>query len=148
MTRLRCRVVNNSAPYSGGPGFKFRPGDRLSWQNFRAFPESLQANAGMIPYIRPRPLLFTSFPVHPFTRRYIVCVTEKALLNKLQINRMVKGVFQPAYSMINISCLPRAAFLNLFTLEEPLKWFTGLREPLHKNYYIYSSRYVSVTSKL
>jgi hypothetical protein len=60
---------------------------------------------------------------HPFqfTRRYIVCVTKKALLNKLQINRMVKGVFQPAYSKINISCLPRAAFLNLFTLEEPLK---------------------------
>jgi hypothetical protein len=35
----------------------------------------------------------------------------------------------------------RLAFLNLFTLEEPLKYFSGLREPLHKNYYIYSSRY-------
>jgi hypothetical protein len=41
-----------------------------------------------------------------------------------------------------------AAFLNHFTLEEPLKYFSGLREPLHKNYYIYSSRYVSVISKL
>jgi hypothetical protein len=43
---------------------------------------------------------------------------------------------------------PRPAFLNLFTLEEPLKEFSGLREPLHKNYYIYSSRYVSVISTL
>jgi hypothetical protein len=33
---------------------------------------------------------------------------------------------------------PSAAFLNLFTLKEPLKKFPGLREPLHKNYYIYS----------
>jgi hypothetical protein len=38
------------------------------------------------------------------------------------------------------------AFRNLFTLEESLKYFSGLREPLHKNYYIYSSRYVSVFS--
>jgi hypothetical protein len=47
-----------------------------------------------------------------------------------------------------LACTITAAFLNLFTLEEPLKRFSGLREPLHKNYYIYSLWYVSVISKL
>jgi hypothetical protein len=55
---------------------------------------------------------------------------------------MVGNLFYDAFSVT------RPAFLNIFTLEEPLKYFSGLREPLHKNYYIYSSRYGSVISKL
>jgi hypothetical protein len=36
------RAVNTPASYSGGPGFKSRPGDRLSWlEVFRGFPQFL-----------------------------------------------------------------------------------------------------------
>jgi hypothetical protein len=41
------RVVNTLASYSGGPGFKSWPGDQLSC--FHGFPQSLHANAGIIP---------------------------------------------------------------------------------------------------
>jgi hypothetical protein len=33
-TERRGRVVNTPASYPGGPGFKFRPFDRLSWLIF------------------------------------------------------------------------------------------------------------------
>jgi hypothetical protein len=33
-TERRCRVVNILASYSESPGFKYRPGDRPSWQVF------------------------------------------------------------------------------------------------------------------
>jgi hypothetical protein len=38
------RVVNTSVSYSGGPGFKFRPGNQLFWLKF-----FLQANSGKVP---------------------------------------------------------------------------------------------------
>jgi hypothetical protein len=44
MTKRRDQVVSTHASQSGGPGFKFQPGDRLSWQVFRSFPQSLQAD--------------------------------------------------------------------------------------------------------
>jgi hypothetical protein len=37
------RVVSNPASYSRGPGFKSRPGVRISW--LRSFPQSLQTNS-------------------------------------------------------------------------------------------------------
>jgi hypothetical protein len=44
-TELRGRVVNTPASYSEGPRFKSWSGDRLIWQVFGGFPQSLQANA-------------------------------------------------------------------------------------------------------
>jgi hypothetical protein len=38
----RSRVVSTPASYSGGPEFKSRPGDRLSWQVFCGSPQFLQ----------------------------------------------------------------------------------------------------------
>jgi hypothetical protein len=36
-TECRGRVVSTYALYLRGPGFEFRPGDRLSWLNFSGF---------------------------------------------------------------------------------------------------------------
>jgi hypothetical protein len=49
-TERRGRVANTPASYPGGPGFKSRPGDRLSLLRFRDFSQSLQANAGIVPF--------------------------------------------------------------------------------------------------
>jgi hypothetical protein len=57
-------VVNTPASYLGGPGFRSRPGDRLSWLRFYWFSSAPAANAGIVPYIRPRPLPSISFPTH------------------------------------------------------------------------------------
>jgi hypothetical protein len=46
------------------------PGSNLSLETgypdlgFCGFPQFLQVNAGIVPKIRPRPLLSTSFPIH------------------------------------------------------------------------------------
>jgi hypothetical protein len=45
----RGRVDNITVSYSGGPPFKSRPGDWLSWQIASDFPQSLQANVGIEP---------------------------------------------------------------------------------------------------
>jgi hypothetical protein len=58
-------VGNTPASYSGGPGFKFRDGDRLSLLRFfRSFSQSLQANAGIVLKITHRPLPSTSVQIH------------------------------------------------------------------------------------
>jgi hypothetical protein len=64
------------ASYSGCPWFKFRLGDRLSWEFFRFFPQPLQANAGMVPWHKATTASFhnlsnSSF-TYPFIRRYVV----------------------------------------------------------------------------
>jgi hypothetical protein len=56
---------------------------------FRGFPQFFQANSGLVHFIRPRQLPCASFPIHnshchTLIRFYIVRVTEKASLNKLQ----------------------------------------------------------------
>jgi hypothetical protein len=48
-TECRDRVVNTPASYSCGRWFKSGPGDRLSRISFRVFPQSLQANTGIVP---------------------------------------------------------------------------------------------------
>jgi hypothetical protein len=50
-TERRGRVVNICALYSGGPGFRSRPGDRLPL-GFCGFPQSLQANVRIILYLK------------------------------------------------------------------------------------------------
>jgi hypothetical protein len=66
------------ALYSGGPGFKYRPGDRLSSQVCDDFPQYLQVNVGIMHYFKPQKLLSNiSFTSHNFIQRYIFSVTEK-----------------------------------------------------------------------
>jgi hypothetical protein len=49
-TDCRSQVVSILASYSGGSGFKSRPGDRLLWLGFsRGFPHALQAGAWVVP---------------------------------------------------------------------------------------------------
>jgi hypothetical protein len=49
---------------SGGPGFKSRHESGLLRLRFLVFPQSLQANTGMIRQVRPRPLPSIPFPNH------------------------------------------------------------------------------------
>jgi hypothetical protein len=67
------RVDKTLASHSRGSGFKYRPGDRLSW-GFYCFSQSIQANFGLVYQIRPRPLSLASLLIHysqlllPFNR--------------------------------------------------------------------------------
>jgi hypothetical protein len=79
---LRTREVtgSNLSPKTGYPDF------------LHDFLQYLQENDG--PYIRPRPLRYTSFLIHhsPITLSFeaiyiILLLTDKASLNKLQITR-------------------------------------------------------------
>jgi hypothetical protein len=48
-TELRGRVVNTPASYSGGTGYKCRPGrPAILIGGFRGFSQFLQANAGIV----------------------------------------------------------------------------------------------------
>jgi hypothetical protein len=55
---------------------------------FSGFPQSLQANAGIVPDIRPPPLPSKSFPIHhsliTISFDAIIFFAEKASLNKIQ----------------------------------------------------------------
>jgi hypothetical protein len=50
------RMVSAPASYSGGPGFKQARRWDILTEGLRGFPRSLQANAGIVPQIKPRPL--------------------------------------------------------------------------------------------
>jgi hypothetical protein len=56
--------IKNSTPASnsGSHGFDSRPGDALSWVLW--FSSVPQANAGIVPTIRPLPLPAAAFPIH------------------------------------------------------------------------------------
>jgi hypothetical protein len=65
VTERRARVVTTPASYSGGAGLKCRPQrPAMLTDLFPGFHHYLQANAGIVPYIRPRPLPTKSFPIH------------------------------------------------------------------------------------
>jgi hypothetical protein len=50
MSERRGGVFNTPALSSGGPGLKFRPGDRLTWQKaFVVFLSHSKRNAGIVP---------------------------------------------------------------------------------------------------
>jgi hypothetical protein len=58
------RVVSTPASYSGGPGLKSRPGNRLSsFEVFRDFSQFFQINIRRETSIRPRQFPSTSFPI-------------------------------------------------------------------------------------
>jgi hypothetical protein len=49
-TERRDRMVNTPASYVGGPGFKSRHRrPAILTEGFRDFPQSLKANAGIVP---------------------------------------------------------------------------------------------------
>jgi hypothetical protein len=71
-TECHGRVVNTSVSYSGGPGFKSLPRDRLSWLMFSWFfsvPPRKCRNS--ILEIRPRPPPSTSSPIHHSLHSFI-----------------------------------------------------------------------------
>jgi hypothetical protein len=47
-TKRRGWVANTPASYSRGSGFKSWPRDRLSWLDFRSFPQTLQENTSIV----------------------------------------------------------------------------------------------------
>jgi hypothetical protein len=61
LTEHRGVVVSIPVSYSRDSEFKFRLGDRLQ-TGFRGYPEFLHANAWILPQIRTKPLISTSFP--------------------------------------------------------------------------------------
>jgi hypothetical protein len=50
---------------------KLRSAGWLSWQVFRGFFQSLATNAGIVPYIRPQPILCTFLPSRLFTDHHL-----------------------------------------------------------------------------
>lgn len=54
---------------------------------FRDFPQSLQASAGMVPYLKLSRDRFLPHPSHCYYRRCIVCEQLTASLNKPRINK-------------------------------------------------------------
>jgi hypothetical protein len=71
MTEISSRVVNTPASYSEALGSNLGL-DTGYPDMFRDFPQTLQVNAGIVPYtrIRPRTLPSPAFRIHhPFTRR-------------------------------------------------------------------------------
>jgi hypothetical protein len=87
-TERHGRVVNSPASYLGGPRFKFRPGDRLSWLRFSWFssvpPGKCRDSTLKLGHDRFLPHPFQCF-IHlsSFHSTLIVLVAEKASLNKL-----------------------------------------------------------------
>jgi hypothetical protein len=90
-TERRVRLVNTPATNSEIPGFISRSGERLSVLRFSWFSsdppgEFWDSTLKLCHYrLFPKILYISSFTYHPFIRRYIVCVTEKAPLTKLQV---------------------------------------------------------------
>jgi hypothetical protein len=87
----RDRVVNTPTSHSGSPGLKSQPVDRLSWLEifvvFLSPPGNGWDSTLKLRHDRflPHPLQFIIHH-HPLIPRYIVWVTEKRSLNKLQTN--------------------------------------------------------------
>jgi hypothetical protein len=68
VTESSGRVVNTPASYSGGPRFKSRPGDRLSWLRFFvvfSIPPGECRESTL--KIRPRSLPTKSFQIHHYS---------------------------------------------------------------------------------
>jgi hypothetical protein len=61
------RMINTSASYAGGLGFKSRSGDRLSWLKFLWFFSVSQGKCWDITLNRPRPFPSISFLIHRIT---------------------------------------------------------------------------------
>lgn len=56
-------MVSTPATYSGCPGSNLGP-EMGYHESLSGFSQSLQANAGVVSQIRPRPLLSAPFPIH------------------------------------------------------------------------------------
>lgn len=67
-TRTPGRIANTTTLHSGGPAIEYP---------YRGFPQSLQANSGIVCRIRPRPLPSTGFINHPIGLRRRTAHTEQ-----------------------------------------------------------------------
>lgn len=95
-TKRFGRPDNTSSLYSGGPGLKYRPSDRLS-QGFRGFSQSLEACS--IHQISTRLLLSESYPAHyppiTFYLSILHIISVTASLNKPEMKQI--WVFARSY---------------------------------------------------
>lgn len=98
-------MVNTHTSYSGGLGFKPRPGDRVSWLRLSRFsslrPYKCWDSTEEVVHDRfPKHVLsILSFTYYPLIQRYTEQVTEKASLNKLKTNRKCLKSFDASYCM-------------------------------------------------
>jgi hypothetical protein len=112
-TEHRSQVVNTSVSCSGGPGFKYRPGDRLSWQRCFAVFLFLQANSGRNLKIRTRSLPVKSFPI------YHSLITYSSLYNLSYWKILYFFIFFLPFSFYS-------AFLILFVVSLLLSLYPSL----------------------
>jgi hypothetical protein len=68
--------------HSGNPLFESVPEHRLSWQAFCDFPQSFQANAGIVPRLGYDRFLPDTFPVHSPYLSILYSLLVEALCNK------------------------------------------------------------------
>jgi hypothetical protein len=61
-------------------------------EGFRGFPKFFQENAGIVPWIRPRPLSTTSFPIHYSSYHSTIHNLRYWQGRKLQISKVKKTV--------------------------------------------------------
>jgi hypothetical protein len=62
--RLVARQTAKPLGIRAVPGSNLSPESGFLTEVYRGFPQSLQANAGMVPQVRPWPLSSISFPIH------------------------------------------------------------------------------------
>jgi hypothetical protein len=79
-------------------------GTKTACLTFCGIPEFLQANEWMFlnlghDLILPHSFLFI-IHYHPFIRRYIICIAEKASLNKLQITSTAASITLPTLGCV------------------------------------------------
>jgi hypothetical protein len=87
LTERRGLVVNNTTSYSAGDGFKSWPGDRLYCVWCFVIFLSPSRHAGIVPWIRPRPLPYTSFQISHTPITLPFDASEKVSLSK-QLNHL------------------------------------------------------------
>jgi hypothetical protein len=101
-------------------GSKFPPGDRLSWQVYCGFTQSLTAIAGMVSYNYASTASYqirfiSSSTYRPLIRHCTVCISEKASVNKHNYDLRVK-----CFPGLNVVCrhgpVYQAFFLFLFSI--------------------------------
>jgi hypothetical protein len=100
----RGRVVSCPASYPGGPRFKSRVGNRVSW-GCSCFPNSLKENAGIIPKVGHDRLLLNPFHFFIYLTPFhslLYNLLKKAPLHKIQINKLEKNSYQSLWNVCSL----------------------------------------------
>lgn len=118
----RDRVVSTLVSYSGGPGFKCRPKDRLSWWKFFVVFLCLSMQIQGL-YLKLRSCHFLSHPfqfvIHYYALNgsFVVWATEKTSSNKLHINSRCTFLYYFmtwcwCWKLISLKLVPSSSWLK------------------------------------